>query len=68
MYTQTYTHLRFFCVMIQISLGSYTIVMNYLFKRSNRNTYYYKRRVPKDLQAHYPKSFIEISLRQNDQT
>jgi hypothetical protein len=54
--------------MIQIALGSYTIVMNYLFKRSNRNTYYYKRRVPKDLQAHYPKSFIEISLRQNDQT
>tara|TARA_B110000503_G_scaffold97976_1_gene146873 strand:+ start:112 stop:393 length:282 start_codon:yes stop_codon:yes gene_type:complete len=54
--------------MIQITLGSYTIVMNYLFKRSNRNTYYYKRRVPKDLQAHYPKPFIEISLRQSDQT
>ena len=54
--------------MIQITLGSYIIVMNYLFKRSNRNTYYYRRRVPKDLQAHYPKPFIDISLRQNDQT
>lgn len=54
--------------MIQTTIGYYTIVMNYLFKRSNRNTYYYKRRVPKDLQAHYTKPFIEISLRQNDQT
>ena len=54
--------------MIQITIGSYTIAMNYLFKRSNRNTYYYRRRVPKDLQAHYPKPFIEISLKQNDQT
>ena len=54
--------------MIQINIGSYAIAMKYLFKRSNRNTYYYKRRVPKDLQAHYPKPFIEISLKQNDQT
>ena len=54
--------------MIQINIGSYSIAMKYLTKRSTRNTYYYKRRVPKDLLAHYPKPFIEISLRQNDQT
>ena len=54
--------------MIQINIGSYSIAMKYLIKRSTRNTYYYKRRVPKDLAAHYPKPFIEISLKQNDQT
>ena len=53
--------------MIQINIGSYSIAMKYLTKRSTRNTYYYKRRVPKDLQAHYPKPSIEISLKQNDQ-
>ena len=42
--------------------------MKYLFKRSSRNTYYYKRRVPKDLEEHYPKPFIEISLRQTDRS
>jgi hypothetical protein len=42
--------------------------MKYLFKRSARNTYYYKRRVPKGLQEHYPKPFIEISLRQTDRS
>jgi integrase len=52
--------------MIQINIGSYAIAMKYLHKRSNRNTYYYKRRVPKDLAAHYTKPTIEISLKQND--
>ena len=52
--------------MIQITIGSYSFAMKYLFKRSNRNTYYYKRRVPKELTPHYPKPFIEISLKQND--
>jgi integrase len=54
--------------MIQITIGSYSIAMKYLIKRSTRNTYYYRRRVPKDLVTHYPKPFIEISLKQNDPT
>ena len=54
--------------MLQINIGSYSFSMKYLFKRSSRNTYYYKRRVPKDLQEHYPKPFIEISLKQNDKS
>jgi integrase len=54
--------------MLQINIGSYSFSMKYLFKRSSRNTYYYKRRVPKDLQEHYPKPFIEISLRQTDRS
>ena len=54
--------------MIQITIGSYSIAMKYLTKRSTRNTYYYRRRVPKDLVTHYPKPFIEISLKQNDPT
>ena len=51
---------------MQINIGSYSISMKYLFKRTNRNTFYYKRRVPKDLKFAYPKPFIEISLRQTD--
>ena len=54
--------------MIQITIGSYSIAMKYLIKRSTRNTYYYRRRVPKDLVTYYPKPFIEISLKQNDLT
>jgi len=54
--------------MLQINIGSYSLSMKYLFKRSTRNTYYYRRRVPSDLVAHYPKPFIEISLKQNDKT
>ena len=54
--------------MLQINIGSYSFSMKYLFKRSTRNTYYYKRRVPKDLQQHYSKPFIEISLKQTDRT
>lgn len=54
--------------MLQINIGSYSLSMKYLFKRSTRNTYYYRRRVPNDLVAHYPKPFIEISLKQNDKT
>lgn len=42
--------------------------MKYLLKRSNRNTYYYRRRVPADLADQYPKPFIEISLKQNDKS
>jgi hypothetical protein len=42
--------------------------MKYLIKRSTRNIYYYRRPVPIDLAAHYPKPFIEISLKKNDQT
>ena len=52
--------------MIKSSPGEYTIAMKYLFKRSNRYTYYYKRKVPDDLQTHYHKPFIEISLGQTD--
>ncbi len=62
-----YTHWRL-KVIIQALFGLYTISMKYLFKRSNRNTYYYKRRVLKDLQSHYPKPFIEISLKKNDKS
>ena len=54
--------------MVQINIGSYSIAMKYLTKRSTRNTYYYRRRVPKDLAMYYPKPFIEISLSQNDPT
>ncbi len=54
--------------MMKITIGSYTIAMKYLFKRSNRNTYYYKRRVPADLKPHYDKPFIEISLGQTDKS
>ena len=54
--------------MIQFAIGTYNISMKYLFKRSNRNTYYYRRRVPADLAEQYPKPFIEISLKQNNQT
>ena len=54
--------------MMKITIGSYTIAMKYLFKRSNRNTYYYKRRVPADLKSHYDKPFIEISLGQTDKS
>ena len=60
-----YTHWSLKVIM-QALFGLYTISMKYLFKRSNRNTYYYKRRVPKDLQSHYPKPFIEISLEVKD--
>ena len=68
MYTQTYTHLEAFYVIMQFNVGTYTISMKYLFKRGNRNTYYYRRRVPKELAQHYPKPFIEISLKQSDRT
>ena len=54
--------------MLQFAIGTYTISMKYLFKRSNRNTYYYRRRVPADLADQYPKPFIEISLKQNDKS
>ena len=54
--------------MLQFNICSYSFSMKYLFKRSARNTYYYKRRVPKGLQEHYPKPFIEISLRQTDRS
>ena len=54
--------------MMQFNVGTYTISMKYLFKRGNRNTYYYRRRVPKELAQHYPKPFIEISLKQSDRT
>ncbi|MDB4308385.1 hypothetical protein N9919_00455, partial [Porticoccaceae bacterium] len=54
--------------MMQLAIGTYTISMKYLFKRSNRNTYYYRRRVPADLADQYPKPFIEISLKQNDKS
>ena len=54
--------------MMQLAIGAYTISMKYLFKRSNRNTYYYRRRVPADLADQYPKPFIEISLKQNDKS
>ena len=67
MYTQMYTHWSLKSIM-QALFGLYTISMKYLFKRSNRNTHYYKRRVPKDLQSHYPKPFIEISLKKNDKS
>jgi len=52
--------------MMQFNVGTYTISMKYLFKRGNRNTYYYRRRVPEELAQHYPKPFIEISLKQSD--
>ena len=54
--------------MMHFNIGTYTISMTYLFKRGNRNTYYYRRRVPIDLKEHYPKPFIEISLKQNDKS
>jgi hypothetical protein len=54
--------------MMQFAIGTYSISMKYLFKRSNRNTYYYRRRVPADLAEQYPKPFIEISLKQNDKS
>ena len=54
--------------MLKINVGSYSFSMKSLFKRSSRNTYYYKRRVPTDLKEHYPKPFIEISLRQTDRS
>ena len=54
--------------MLHFNIGSYSISMKYLFKRNNRNTYYYRRRVPADLAAQYPKPFIEISLKQNDKS
>ena len=54
--------------MMQFAIGTYTISMKYLFKRSNRNTYYHRRRVPADLADQYPKPFIEISLKQNDKS
>jgi integrase len=60
--------LEVFYVMMQFAIGTYTISMKYLFKRSNRNTYYYRRRVPADLADQYPKPFIEISLKQNDKS
>ncbi|MGB2358865.1 MAG: DUF6538 domain-containing protein [Porticoccaceae bacterium] len=40
--------------------------MKYLFKRGNRNTYYYRRRVPTELAEYCPKPFIEISLKHSD--
>ena len=52
--------------MMQFIVGTYTISMKYLFKRGNRNTYYYRRRVPTELTEHYSKPFIEISLKQSD--
>ena len=51
---------------MQINLGAFTVYMKYLFKRSNRKTYYYRRRVPEDLLRHYDKSYIEVSLKQTD--
>jgi len=54
--------------MMQFNVGTYTISMKYLFKRGNRNTYYYRRRVPEELAQHYPKPFIEISLKQSDKS
>jgi hypothetical protein len=54
--------------MMQFNVGTYTISLKYLFKRGNRNTHYYRRRVPKELAQHYPKPFIEISLKQSDRT
>lgn len=48
--------------MMQRNVGTYTISIKYLFKRGNRNTYCYRRRVPNELAQHYPKPFIEISL------
>lgn len=52
--------------MIQFNVGTYTISMKYLFKRGNRNTYYYRRRVPTELAEYCPKPFIEISLKHSD--
>ena len=51
---------------MQINLGAFTVYMKYLSKRSNRKTYYYRRRVPEDLLRHYDKSYIEVSLKQTD--
>ena len=51
---------------MQINLGAFTVYMKYLSKRPNRKTYYYRRRVPKDLLRHYDKSYIEVSLKQTD--
>lgn len=54
--------------MMQFNVGTYTISMKYLTKRGNRNTYYYRRRVPNDLLSHYSRPTIEISLKQTDRT
>ena len=52
--------------MMEINLGTFTVYMKYLFKRANRKTYYYRRRVPEDLLQHYSRAYIEVSLKQTD--
>ena len=52
---------------MQINLGAFTVYMKYLAKRTNRKTFYYRRRVPEDLLRHYNnKPYIEVSLKQTD--
>ena len=52
---------------MQINLGAFTVYMKYLAKRTNRKTFYYRRRVPEDLLRHYnDKPYIEVYLKQTD--
>ena len=49
-----------------INIGPVKLAMKYLQYRSSRDKYYYRRLVPDDLQAHYPRPELFFSLKTSD--